>query len=372
MPENKRHHYVPKFLLRQFSEDRARIDVCRISDNRVFSNVSLKDQSYKNYYYGRSSELEKAFSSIEGEARLILEKILLKGLDSLSDEENTKLRFFVVLQSERTPGAAKQVQALTAEMGKTVIEAIARSNDIPQDFVNKVKLEMTEPQMAAIQSAANAFPVTIDLSIKLLVANEGAGYFMLSDNPVSKCNQFVEHHPDLKNLPGGTGYAQVGLQIFLPISPLHCLCLYDPGVYEYGSAGSSLVHASKKDIGLINLLQVGFSEKCVYWSQGRGPDEVELERLISVGKVLRDGRVPSSQTSDKYQKRDGSIGQLTITNMPSVRIGKKFSFVRVSEKRRIRSGFIPYRSPEIIEMVEAERMRKHGPRRPLRIPKIKP
>nr|BFD33574.1 hypothetical protein GTC16762_31930 [Pigmentibacter ruber] len=41
MAQERKHHYVPKFLLRQFSADKKRIDVFLINNKRYFKSVVI-------------------------------------------------------------------------------------------------------------------------------------------------------------------------------------------------------------------------------------------------------------------------------------------------------------------------------------------
>jgi hypothetical protein len=75
MPQNKRHHYVPRFYLKRFTTDERFINLYNIKSARKISNGKLKHQCYRDYLYGKDGPIEKALSDIEGEVSDLLKKI---------------------------------------------------------------------------------------------------------------------------------------------------------------------------------------------------------------------------------------------------------------------------------------------------------
>jgi hypothetical protein len=67
MPDNKRHHYVPRFYLKRFSPDERYLSLYNIKRKIVIPNAKLYEQCAKNYFYGKTPEAEKALGGAEGE-----------------------------------------------------------------------------------------------------------------------------------------------------------------------------------------------------------------------------------------------------------------------------------------------------------------
>ena len=71
--ENKKHHFVPKFYLTNFSPTAGRsINIYNIPSDRNIINGSLKNQCYVNRFYGENSRVEYALSLIEGAAARLI------------------------------------------------------------------------------------------------------------------------------------------------------------------------------------------------------------------------------------------------------------------------------------------------------------
>ena len=72
MPDNKRQHYVPKSVLRRFACDLDRdpeprqINLVNISRLKIVREASLKEQCYRDYFYGQKTAVEKQLSLLEG------------------------------------------------------------------------------------------------------------------------------------------------------------------------------------------------------------------------------------------------------------------------------------------------------------------
>jgi hypothetical protein len=67
MPDNKRHHYVPRFFLKRFSPDEDHIHMYNIKRGKVILGAGLYEQCAKNYFYGKTPEYEKLLAGAEGE-----------------------------------------------------------------------------------------------------------------------------------------------------------------------------------------------------------------------------------------------------------------------------------------------------------------
>ena len=49
--DKRRQHYVPKFYLRNFSEDKKSIGIYFFEKNKIINHASIKDNLWKEYFY---------------------------------------------------------------------------------------------------------------------------------------------------------------------------------------------------------------------------------------------------------------------------------------------------------------------------------
>jgi hypothetical protein len=64
-PKKRRHHYVPQFVLRNFSRDGGSVVTLVLETGDLHSNASVRGQCAKNYFYGRAPHIEDAFAESE-------------------------------------------------------------------------------------------------------------------------------------------------------------------------------------------------------------------------------------------------------------------------------------------------------------------
>jgi hypothetical protein len=110
----KRHHVVPLFYLRGFSQD-DRLHAVRISDGRQFSTVTRKAASEKHFYRLADDyedgplALETAFGSVETEASKVMRKIEA-GEWPLAYADRQNLSFSIGVQLLRGPRYRKALE----------------------------------------------------------------------------------------------------------------------------------------------------------------------------------------------------------------------------------------------------------------------
>ncbi len=252
MPQNKKHHFVPKFYLKNFSlnNDRKTIGVFNISTSKYIALGSLKNQAYRNYFYGRNSVIEKSLADIEGRASDIIRSILNNNcIPQLHSGEHYALLTFIILQQARTVYHAEMINELSDKLLKSVL---SKDSECPPGL-NDGNFSMKNPTYTAIENAILFQPLTSDLKYKLII-NHTQIPFIASDHPVVLYNQFLESR---KKFGSNTGYACKGLEIFLPISPNHLLIFFDKDTYQVGTRNKNTVILTiEKEIHSLNMLQV--------------------------------------------------------------------------------------------------------------------
>jgi len=109
MPQNKKHHYVPKFYLKRFTPNERLINIYNLKAKRKILGASLSDQCYKDYMYGKDGQTEGALSQIEGEVSALFKKIdEIESLPKPMTEEHLTLLVHILIQHGRTMYATRR------------------------------------------------------------------------------------------------------------------------------------------------------------------------------------------------------------------------------------------------------------------------
>lgn len=347
MAENRRQHYVPQMLLGKFSRDGKRTDVVVLDAGKRIRDVGIREQCYRDYYYGKDRVMEKAFSDTEGKFGAILGDLSAAHLQSISDTEIIHLRLYVLFQRMRTVTAAMSTELASEAALKELLrpEADAKGIDL-----GAVRIHASNPQFLALAQATVGAGAIADLPVKFLLHERKVG-FVISDHPVVICNQFVESHPRLSLCYGAEGLIVKGIQIIMPVSPRACIVMYDPQTYACGSPRSRVVVADCHDVRVINSLQAANANKCLYYHPDHMSDE-ELDRIIAFRKKSRADLDPDLHHGPMYEHEDGTIRQKFVVAAKGLRVGLKFGFMQTIETRSYAdydSPMVPPREDDIVD-----------------------
>lgn len=104
---------MPQMLLDKFSRDGKRTDVVVLDAGKRIRDVGIRDQCYRDYYYGQDRVMEKAFSETEGKFAATLGDLSAAHLQSISDVEIIHLRLYVLFQRMRTVMAATGIERMS-------------------------------------------------------------------------------------------------------------------------------------------------------------------------------------------------------------------------------------------------------------------
>lgn len=293
--KRKSQHFVPKFYLRNFSYflNEKQIGLYNTRNKFYFQTASIKSQGARDFFYGADGVLENNLCSIEGHLSSTIRKILESPTVVLSDDEYYDLLFFVVLTNSRNPTKISGFRQTIVKMRETLV-AEAPNTDIDQivpipSHEDCVKL--------SLQNCANLIEGIRDLKY-VFFENTTNTPFICSDNPVVKYNQYLEW----KRWPHArVGYASIGLQIFVPLSPTKMIFLFDSNCYTIAcSKPDTYVVNSSDDVYELNLLQFVNCIDTVYFNE-----EVEksyITDLHECSNQFSKGNVPFSTPAYVYQR----------------------------------------------------------------------
>ena len=249
----KRHHYLPQFYLKNFTNNDGLFWVFDRKNKEYRQQHPVNTALQKDYYTFRDkngkkhTEIEKLFSSIEGKIKPVINKIDMG--NTITSEEKVILSFFISFQKTRVPDFEKSVNELSGKMLTAIIQKSSSKDDIvsfikeyKKNTGKKVKMS-PEDLLDFIQS--NEFSIDFEREWSLpMILRLGVEFsqhfvnmnwiflwapknssFITSDNP------FVLVPPsnyDLKSLYG-VGLITPGAKKLIPLSQRTCLMITDYG-----------------------------------------------------------------------------------------------------------------------------------------------
>ena len=78
MPQNKEHHFVPQFYLRNFGV-RNSISLFNIPARRHIRRASIAGQCQRSYLYGKDGKIEGVLAEAEGRACNSIQTVIASG-----------------------------------------------------------------------------------------------------------------------------------------------------------------------------------------------------------------------------------------------------------------------------------------------------
>lgn len=253
MADNKKHHFVPQFYLRRFSADTRSIGVWNLSSGAVYPRASIKGQCHREYLYGHDGELEKHLSYMEGNTSGIMRQICSDPKQFLPNQPPfSNFLFFVIVQLGRgltsvgtRPAHRKTHQSIYGA------RSLFRADDQAGEAVRRITTALAD--MVCIT----------DLDVRILqIPGHSKMRFLTSDSPIILANQFLRPYGDLYTLD----LIAKGLQIFVPLDPLHAVHLFDPIPYAVDSPDRiGFLRVSDVDVTELNRLHVEQSLSNIYF-----------------------------------------------------------------------------------------------------------
>ena len=216
----KLHHYVPRFYLKQFTDQKERFWVWDKSTKKVFQTNPYKVAAEKHFY--RVPEfistdheplfLERDLSELEGNAAQIVQMWVdsfdtMQSMDRLplSPRDRWQMAVFISVQFLRT---AEQ---------RNILALLATETDHYKSGISSKEKINLHAQMLCSSGLVKEIAEWIDQSIWLFARNNTDTPFWTSDNPVSF--KTGDNRMWLK----GPGILSPGNYVVFPISPLYIL-----------------------------------------------------------------------------------------------------------------------------------------------------
>lgn len=294
----KKQHYIPQFLLKNFcSSDK--IWVFDKKAGKSFPSSTL-NTGHENYFYsarnidGDHIDAENLTQLLDGYGSESIRQIIQKKALPESDEHFVKLAFFAALQLERGPSTRRHLELIQ----KTIIEKwgadiVYEGDTRPLGEYGSEDLKFGS--ILALKNVPEFARILQQKALFLLQAPEGSSFFC-SDNPIVRHNE-IDYSPR-----GSLGIKQVGIEIYLPISPTltlqYCCPLLSQSIglvpelrhsLELRNQGKPIL-LEKENVTFINHLQVTQSDRFLY-----AKNQTDFDLAVEMLKDHPELRNPASE-----------------------------------------------------------------------------
>ena len=224
--EAHKHHYIPRFILKNFNDENGHVNYWNIEKNKlekrniksIFMNVDMYRDELLNE--DDPTQIESKFSVFECEiADLIAKKILDKDEVIISRRELEKLRIFITLLSFRSNSRMEQYK--NNQFDDSTREKLLKFQP-DGNFEELWKRELDTLATCRSYQEIQESDV-IDPIIKLDFTNDLMGFYMTFID--ARGGQFIlsDIYPTLEIFP--TGVANIHMHCMLPLSPTRMLLL---------------------------------------------------------------------------------------------------------------------------------------------------
>ena len=224
----KNQHYVPRFLLKRFTEHKDQIWVFDKQKHRKFK-TNIKNICSENGFYNfmlneQEVTFEPSLGEVEGNVSSIIKRIINNESIAITGEERIVLSNFLALQFVRTPQCRHTFSNIAKLLAQGLLEKGLKSYDIegyeePSDEKTKIA------HMQQIYNYREFAPHFYSKLWVLFKTTEKAP-FWISDNPVS-----LQNLNDL-GAYGNIGLTVKGIEIYFPISKTLCIGMWCTSLEE--------------------------------------------------------------------------------------------------------------------------------------------
>lgn len=227
---NNNDHYVPQFLLRQFSNAKGRLHVFDKWNQRSFESNTRNVASERGFYDVKIGKdlvsFEPLMCHAEETALDALNSVVeKKSLAVLSNGDREKIAYFLAIQTLRTRAHRQLIAQIDDGLKETMPSKGIDPQQIPQGFFRSDE-QIKRDSVLYLEMAEEFVPHFLAKDWCLNIAPPGTTFF-ISDAPVVRQN--IDPPSPFR---GNNGIASKGIQIYLPLSADIVLCLLCPTIIE--------------------------------------------------------------------------------------------------------------------------------------------
>lgn len=319
-------HFVPQFYLKNFSNNKKSIGMFNIVNQKYVKDASIKKQACKDYLYGDDGTIEDMFMELENECSKTIKNIIAtEQIPNKNSQEYSLLILFILLCEARNLKMADSFNNLIDKQAKILLKMKANKDKnfrVPIETIEKSKISMDIPNLYSIRAIADTYPIIMDLKAVLLVSKSDR-QFITSDNPLVRYNQlYVQRRYTIR----GYGLGNMGLQLFFPISPKMCICIFDHILYDFYENREGIIEVDKgKQLDEINRLIYLNSYNTIFFNN--------KVNSIYINKIVKNTRHSNSELEKEVtvlgseDKKLIGYSQRKVSeriNLPLFKINKDF------------------------------------------------
>lgn len=292
MPEKKKHHYVPKFYLKEFANDKGEFAVFNLKDEKCIEAVPYNSQCYKDYFYGKDGIWEERLGEMETKWAIVLKKI--KAKDILLENDLKLLKQFAVYQRQRTFATSEYFKQgrfdLVMGYGKMLYANKGWIFDDEAERICKDRALSEITPAENLEIAMRLVKYLDDLGI-LIINYNTRKELVSSDVPVVVINPFHKYT---------IGYGCMGLIIFFPVSRHKLAVIYDDKMYTHFKNVQYVDMDDEVEVCNLNAYQYISAEKILF--SYRTEDMCDFSDSVKVArKKCREKGAISTMGPDNYK-----------------------------------------------------------------------
>jgi len=230
--QKEQQHYVPQFLLRNFSHgEKPKIFVYDKSNDKRFhaniKNIAAEKAFYDLEVGNTILTMEPGLANLEANTGGLIKKLIESKNIKLLTEDNIKiLALFMAVQFVRT----KEYRLRFEHLGKQIIQKFRDRGDSEESIkeITKSSESISEDKLFGFKSLTKVIEIVPHFLSKawMLLETTPENPFFISDNPIGLHND-IDY-----GLRGNLGLAVKGIQMYFPISSTLCLNLLCPTIAE--------------------------------------------------------------------------------------------------------------------------------------------
>lgn len=280
MAENKNQHYVPKFILENFSNQHNTFVMYQRCNNNFHDSIPYKNQCQKDYFYGKDQKIENLFSSFENLTANIVKSVIepesFRSIQSIFDYNI--IQVFIVSQYLRTKGMLSRRKRAINQYEKKIKNIVHQFHNVynhsetDDEALRRISPQRTNEKIIS-ENVYAAFKFIEEYSdlVVLILDNKTIINFIISDDPVIEDNYYSNYN--------SYGLGSFGVLFLYPISPRRALLLVDAKAYfDSSNILDYIVIDKEEDILKINTWQFAKSE--LLYSFDRKSLEETIQRSL--------------------------------------------------------------------------------------------
>lgn len=229
------HHYVPKFLLKNFSTQRKRqyyVNVFDKKTRRIYT-PNINDVMGENYFNTVeiagikicAEEITEKFDNFT--APIVKSIIQSRSLSLISNDDRERLLYFIALQINRGIAARNSVNDMMDQFRNKLIRSVGEENLPPEVTQLEDEDQRKLFNITNLFASLDELVETLRTRDMLLMGANATRRLMLGDNLIT-----IHNSLPADDLWGNLGLACEGIQIYMPITPDLVISLWCPTLLE--------------------------------------------------------------------------------------------------------------------------------------------